>query len=64
MECFKYLRFKITVDEGIETEVKSRINDVGKVLGGMKAFICRAMGMNVKRTLYEEVAVPTAIYRA
>ena len=33
------------------TEVKSRINDVGKVLGGMMVFSCRAMGMNVKRRL-------------
>ena len=32
VECFEF-RVKITVDGGIETEVKSRINDVGKVLG-------------------------------
>ena len=25
-------------------------------------FICRAVGMNVKRRLYERVAVPTALY--
>ena len=43
-------------------EVKSRINDVGKVLGGMKVFSCRVMRMNVKRRLYEGVAVPTVLY--
>ena len=65
VECFKYLGSKITVDEGIETEVKSRMNDIGKVLGEMKkVFSCRAMGMNVKRRLYEGVAVPTVLYGA
>ena len=40
-----------------------RISDIRKVLGGMKTvFSCRAMGLNVKRRLYEEVAVPTALY--
>ena len=43
---------KITVDVGIEIEVKYGINDVGKVLRGIKkVFSCRAMGMNVKRRL-------------
>ena len=27
VECFEHIRSKITVDGGIETEVKSRIND-------------------------------------
>ena len=36
--------------------MKSRISNIGKVLS------CRAMGMNVKRKLYEGVAVPTALY--
>ena len=34
-----YLPFNITVHGGIETEAKSRINDVGKVLGGMKKIL-------------------------
>ena len=43
--------------------MKSWISEVGKVLGGMKeVFSCRAMGMNVKKRLYEGVAVPTAVY--
>ena len=44
--------------------MKSRINDIGKVLGGMNVFSCTAMGMNVKRRLYEGVAVFTALYKA
>ena len=49
VECFKYVWAKIIVDGGIDTEVKFRINDVGKVLGGMKkVFSCRVMEMNVK----------------
>ena len=41
--------------------MKSRINDVGKVLGGIKqVFRSRVMGTNIKRRLYE-VAVPTAL---
>ena len=42
--------------------MKSRINDVEKVLGGMKTvFSCTVMGLNVNR-LYKGVAVPTTIY--
>ena len=47
-----------------QTEVKRWISDVGKVLGGMKVFSCRVMGMYVKRRLYEGVAVTTALYGA
>ena len=55
----------ITIDREIETEVKSRISDAGKVLGGMKkVFCCRTMAINLKRRLYEGVAVPTALYGA
>ena len=45
VKYFKYLRSKIIVDGEIQTEVKFRINDVGKVLGEIKVFSCRAMGM-------------------
>ena len=49
VECFNYLGFKITVNGGIETKVKSMINDVVKVLGGMKVSNCRVMGIDIKR---------------
>ena len=45
-------------------QVKSRIIYGRKVLGGMKMFCCRVMGMNVKRRFYEGIAVPTSIYGA
>ena len=38
--------------------MKSKIKDVGKVF----SFI--ALGMNIKRRMYEEIAVPTALYMA
>ena len=44
------------------TELKSRISDVGKMLGGMKMFGCRAIVINsIKRMMYK-VAVPAALY--
>ena len=60
----KYLRSKITVVWD-ESEMKSKIKDVGKVLGWMKkVFSCRAIGMNVKRRVYERVTVFAALYGA
>ena len=64
MECFIYSGSKITVEGGIETEVKCWINDVGTVLGGMKILSCRAIGMKLKRRLYELASVSTALYGA
>ena len=52
VECFEYLRSKIIVDRARDTEMKSRINDVGKVLGGIKVLSFRIMGTNVKRRFY------------
>ena len=60
--ALKYLRSEITVDGGLDIEVKFWINDVGKVLGGIKVFSCRAIGMIIK--MYEGVAVVCALYRA
>ena len=34
VECFEYAGSKITVDRGIETVVRFRINDVGKKVVG------------------------------
>lgn len=35
VECFKYLGCMVTVDSKLETEVKSRMNEVQKVLEGI-----------------------------
>ena len=40
VERLKYMGSKITVDGGTQTEVKSRICDIGKVLVEMKVFSC------------------------
>ncbi len=34
--CFKYLGSRVAVDEGTEGELKFRMNEAGKVCGGMK----------------------------
>ncbi len=55
----------VAVDGGIEGEVKFRINEVGKMCGGMKSvFKCTLLGMSAKRRLYEGVVVPTALFGA
>ncbi len=65
VECFKYLGSHVTVNGGIEGEVKFRMNEVGKVCGGMKrVFKCKSLGMRGKRRLYEGVVVPAALYGA
>ncbi len=65
VECFKYLGSHVAVDGGIQGEVKFRMNEVGKVCGGMKrVFKCKLLGMSAKRRLYEGVVVPTALYGA
>ncbi len=53
------------MDGGIEGGVKFKMNEVGKVCGGMKrVFKCRSLGITAKRSLYEGVVVPTALYGA
>ncbi len=62
VECFKYLGSHVAVDGGIEGEVNFRMNEVGKVCGGMKrVFKCRSLGLSAKRRLYERVVVPTVL---
>lgn len=47
-----YLGSMVMVDDKIETEVKSLVNEVGKVLGGLNnLFECRSLRMDVKRSL-------------
>ena len=63
VECFKYLGSNISANVKIEVEVKSRVNEVAKVQGGLKEmFKCKTLRMDAKRKLYEGIAVPTALY--
>ena len=46
-------------------EVKSRVNEVAKVQGGLKEiFKCKSLRMDAKKKLYESIAVSTALYGA
>ena len=64
VQCFKYLTSHIDFDGEID-EVKHRMNEVGKVCGGMKkVFKCKSFCMYAKRRLYEGIVVPTALYEA
>ncbi len=57
--------FTSPVDEGIEAEMKFRMNEVGKVCGGLeRVFKCSMLGMNAKKRLYEGIVVTTALYGA
>ena len=65
VDCFKYLGSTVASDGKIEPEVKVRVNEAGKVLGGMRKILkSRSLQMNVKRKLYEGIVVPTALYGA
>ena len=65
VDSFKYLGSLIEADGGVIMEVKQRVNEAGRVLGGMKrVWNSRYLGMKAKRLLYEGVVVPTALYAA
>ncbi len=58
VECSKYLVSHVAVHGGVKGEVKFRMNEVGKMCGGMKrGFKCRSLGVSAKRRLYERVVV-------
>ena len=63
VDQFKYLGLVIAVNGGVEADVRHRVNEGCKVLGALKEVMKnRGLGMNVKRVLYEKVAVPTVMY--
>ena len=65
VEYFKYLGSTISREGGEEAEIKARVTEAGKVLGGMnRLFVNKALKMNIKRMLYEGIVVPTALYGA
>ena len=65
MECFKYLISQVAADGGSEIDVVHRMNEGFKVWGAMKSVLCnRGLGITAKKSLYEEVIVPTALYGA
>ena len=65
VDSFKYLGSVIARDGGIAEEVKSRVGEASKVIGGMnKLFKCREMGMRAKKGIFEAVGATTALYAA
>ena len=65
VESFKYLGSHIARDGTIAEEVKYRVKEASKCMGGLKSVMSnRTLGMAAKRRLYEGVVVPTAVYGA
>ena len=65
VDSFKYLGSVIAADGKVETEVKVRVNEAGRVHGGLRKILkSRSLHMKVKRKLYEGIVVPTALYGA
>ena len=63
VDHFKYLGSVIAANGGVEADVCHRVNERCKVLGALKEVMKnRGLGMNVKRVLYEKMAVPTVMY--
>ena len=63
VDQFKYLGSVIAANGGVEADVCHRVNGGCKVLGALKGVMKnRGLGMNVKKVLYEKVAVPTVMY--
>ena len=53
----------IAANGGVEADVHHRVNEGCKVLSALKGVMKnRGLGMNVKKVLYEKVAVPTVMY--
>ena len=65
VDAFKYLGSHIARDGCVDVEVKHRVKEARRVMGGMKSvFKCRTLSMGAKSRLYEGVVVPAATYGA
>ena len=65
VECFKCLGWQVATDGGCESDVVHRMNVGFKACGAMKSVLCnRGLGITAKKSLYEGVIVPTALYVA
>ena len=64
VDCFKYLESQVAADGGCERDVVHRVNEGYRAWGALKSVLCnRGLGIKAKKCLYEEVIVPTALYR-
>ena len=65
MECFKYLGSQVAADGACERDVVHRMNEGYRALEGLKSVMSnRRLGIKEKKSLYERVIVPTAVYGA
>ena len=65
VDYFKYLGSQVAAEGGCESDVVHRMNEGFKGWRSMKSVLCnRGLGMKAKKSLYEGVIVPTALYGA
>ena len=61
-DCFKYLWSQVAADGRCVGDVVHRMNEGYKAWGAAKSVLSnRGLGINAKKSLYEEVIVPTAL---
>ena len=62
-EALEEIGLVVAADDGVEADVRHRVNEGCKVLGALKGVMKnRGLGMNVKKVLYKKVVVPTVMY--
>ena len=65
VDAIKCLGSHIARGGGVDAEVKHRVKEARKVMGGMKSVLkCRTLSMDAKTKLYEGVVIPAALYGA
>ena len=65
VDCFKYLGSQVAADGGCERYVVQRMNEGYRTWGALKSVLSkRGFGIKAKKSLYEGVIVPTALYGA
>ena len=63
MDCNLWNPPVIAANDGVEADVRHRVKEGCNVLGALKGVMKnRGLGMNVKKVLYEKVAVLTVMY--
>ena len=65
VEVFRYLGSLVTAVWGVEADVQQSVLEGSKVLGAVRSILKgRTMSWGVKKTLYQQVIVPTVTYGA
>ena len=65
VDCFKYLGSHVAADGGSDRDVVHRMNEGYRAWGVLKNELSnRGLGIKAKKSLYEEVSVPAALYGA